>query len=550
MTPIPYLRAVTWGTVAVFMAIAALVAVAFPLHASDALTFGEWSRLIAERWSHIFDASNRPLFYALQGSLWHATGYSDTSGRLLCGLFSLVLVGSLAWLASARPWGRVTSVLVVLFVLATPVFAQQVVSSLTDVVVAALVALAGALAFWTTRQSLVQPISAGFAAMLAVLAKPSAILALIGLGAAQLLAPGTLRSRLVRRMLPLAAGTLTGFAYYVVETSRMHFGLRSYLEAGVTGPYYSHLAAVTRRSAILDSSWFGQLLRSVLIFTLLYALARVMGAGHRSTVVTVLPAVAVLSWLLPWIGARESHVEVGALTNPSSAVAWILSCAVLAAAFWAPEAALPTRREIAMFGLWALLPLVAWMTYATYDTRLLSPAWPGLLSLTAVCATPALAGCARIRPVALAPVTALVVAVALNVYNLDGLGRAGWDQWLRTPSSQRFNRHQTRAIVLPAISQALAILQPVVGSDSRLLTPEGSFRFYFPGRVDQTFPTSCGELAPYRAFILTTDQGSRTYMQDFLHVSGDPAYWAACKQPHLRELTSGANGLAVFVITQ
>ena len=92
---LPYLRVVTWATAAIFFGVAVLVAIAFPLHASDALTFGEWSRLIAQHWHHVLDPSTRPLFYVLQGSLWHVAGYSDTSGRLLCGLFSVILVVSL-----------------------------------------------------------------------------------------------------------------------------------------------------------------------------------------------------------------------------------------------------------------------------------------------------------------------------------------------------------------------------------------------------------------------------------------------------------------------
>ncbi len=528
------------------MAIAVVVAIAFPLHANDALTFGEWSRLIAMHWDNIFDASNRPLFYALQGSIWHVIGYSDTSGRLLCGLFSLLLVVSLARLASARRDGELTASLAVLFVLAIPVFAIQVVSSLTDVVVASLIALAGALVLRLPAETLRPPVLVALAAMLAVLAKPSAILPLIGLAAGQVLRAESLRIRLLYRVAPIAGGTAAGVAYYVVQAVRTHQALT--FEAGVTGPYYTHLAAATRRLGILDASWFGELLRTPLLFALLYTSARLLAVRHRTAVVALVPAVAVGSWLLPWIGARESRASVGAFANPSSAVAWFLSCAFLAAAWWAPERVVPTRRELGILGVWALLPLVAWMRYATYDVRLLSPAWPGLVSLMAVCATPALAALLRWRYAPLLPVAALVLAVSLNVYNLDGLGRAGWDQWRRTAASERFDKRQTGAIVLPAVTEAVALARPLLGARGRLITPEGSFKFYFPGRVDQVFPASCAQLSPYRAFVLTTDQGSRTYMQDFLHVSGDPSYWATCKQPHLRQLSSGKNGLAVFAV--
>ena len=81
-----------------------------------------------------------------------------------------------------------------------------------------------------------------------------------------------------------------------------------------------------------------------------------------------------------------------------------------------------------------------------------------------------------------------------------------------------------------------------------LLSPEGAFRFFYPGRVEQAYPNSCADLHRFAVFVLTTDQGSRDYMERFLHVSSDPAYWASCAQPHLRQLTDGSEGYAVYDI--
>jgi hypothetical protein len=47
-------------------------------------------------------------------------------------------------------------------------------------------------------------------------------------------------------------------------------------------------------------------------------------------------------------------------------------------------------------------------------------------------------------------------------------------------------------------------------------------------------------------FVLATDEGSKRYMQDFLHVSGEPSFWAACSSPHLTQLSDGSEGYAVF----
>ena len=69
-------------------------------------------------------------------------------------------------------------------------------------------------------------------------------------------------------------------------------------------------------------------------------------------------------------------------------------------------------------------------------------------------------------------------------------------------------------------------------SGDDMVSPEGAFRFFFPGHVEQSYPNSCEFLHRFRVLVLTTDEGSRRYMRDFLHVSPDPAFWAACKTPH------------------
>lgn len=553
MTPIPYLRLVAWGMVGAFLIAAAVVAVAFPIHASDALTFGTWSRLISEHW-HFNEpqtgpsAYSRPLFYALQGWLWGVVGYSDVSGRLLCGVFGALLIGALAWGVSARPWRRLAAAVIGLLVVATPVFANQVVSTLTDVFVAAFIALTGALLFRPLRGAWRQSISVGSAATLAVLAKPSAIPALLGLGLAQLLVREPLRRRLLLRVVPLAAGGILGFLYYIVQAAHLGIGLRTFLEAGVRSPYYSHLADQTRRYEVLNAGWFGNTLRSLLLFTLLYTAARLAGVLHRNAVVAIIPGVVLLSWLLPWLANRESHVRVGAVANPTSVVAWLLTCAVLAAALWAPPTAVPDRRELAQFALWMVGPLVAWTMFATYDDRLLSAAWPGLLALMAICAVPGIAALTRVRFrfLALVPVGALVLAAAQNIYNIDGLQRSGWDQWRRTAAAKQFDHDTTRRIVLPALSRALDAARPQMGPTDRMITPEGAFAYFFPGRVEQTFPIACDNLSRFRVFVLATDEGSRRYMEDFLHVSGEPSFWAACAAPHLTQLSDGSEGYVVF----
>ena len=151
-----FAAAITWTIAVLFFTTALVIAYVIPLHAQDALTFGEWSRLIAQDWHFHYAAATvqeygRPLFYVLQGGLWGAIGVDDSSGRILSLLFSLLLFGSLVWLVrEERDWGILAGLLAMLALLATPVFAFQMVAGLTDVPVAAFIALTGALV-WGRR---------------------------------------------------------------------------------------------------------------------------------------------------------------------------------------------------------------------------------------------------------------------------------------------------------------------------------------------------------------------------------------------------------------
>src|SRR5207302_1378934 len=111
-----FAAAITWLMTALFFATAFLLAVVIPIHAQDALTFGEWSRLISAHWHLHYAAATaqeygRPLFYVLQGWLWGVFGFNEPSGRILSGLFSILLLGALVWLVRDRDWGRLAGLL-------------------------------------------------------------------------------------------------------------------------------------------------------------------------------------------------------------------------------------------------------------------------------------------------------------------------------------------------------------------------------------------------------------------------------------------------------
>jgi 4-amino-4-deoxy-L-arabinose transferase-like glycosyltransferase len=541
---------ITWVVTALFFTTAMVVAVVIPFHAQDALTFGEWSRLISEHWRVHYPAATgqeygRPLFYVLQGWLWGVIGVGEGSGRILSGLFSMLLLGVLVWLVrEERSWGRLAGLLAALALIATPVFAFQMVAGLTDVPVAALVALTGALV-WGRRPSPARAATAAVAASLAVLAKPSALLALVGLMIALLPLNESWRSRLLYRVGPVAAGLGIGLLYDLTQARYVHQGLRTFLQAGVSSDYYRTLADEARRYALLDGGWFGDGLRVAIFFALIYTAARLVGAHHQTAVLAGVPLAVAASWLGPWVAAHQADATVGSFHSAGAALAAIGTAAFLGFGVAADRDAVPTRAELGRFLLWALPVFVAWSVYGAYDFRLLAPAWPPLLALIVLCALPAASAFAARGALAVAvPFALFAVVVATNVYNVDGLRKSGWDQLRRT--DDWLDTDETRAIVLPALSRALVAVRPEMKPGDLLISPEGAFRFFYPGHVEQSYPNSCEDLRRFRVFVLTTDEGSKRYMEDFLHVSSDPSYWASCQEPRLKQLTDGSEGYAVF----
>jgi len=229
----------------------------------------------------------------------------------------------------------------------------------------------------------------------------------------------------------------------------------------------------------------------------------------------------------------------------TSACAAVGTAAFLAAGLFGYDNAVARRRELVQLAVWAVPTAVAWLVYGAYDFRLLAPAWPPLLALIVLAALPAATAFARRGAlVAAVPIALFAVVVAENSYNLDGLGKPGWSERRGTPDW--LDRDRTRAIVLPAFSRALVVARRQMRPGDTLVSPEGAFRFFFPGHVEQSYPNSCEFLHRFRVFVLLTDEGSKRYMRDFLHVSPDPSFWAACKQPRLTQLTNGSEGYAVF----
>ena len=86
------------------------------------------------------------------------------------------------------------------------------------------------------------------------------------------------------------------------------------------------------------------------------------------------------------------------------------------------------------------------------------------------------------------------MVVAVNVYNVDRLRESGWDEVRRTSADKWLDCDTMRAIVMPAFGRALIVARREMRPSDVLISPEGAFRFFFPGRVEQSYPLVCDQL--------------------------------------------------------
>src|SRR2546426_7299236 len=218
--------------------------------------------------------------------------------------------------------------------------AARLVSGLPDIPVAARIALAGAL-LWRRRPTPVRATAIGVVSALAMLAKPSALLALAGLALAQLLFGESWRSRLLYRVAPIATGLGLGLIYDLFQARYVHQSLRTFLQAGVNTDYYRTLADEARRFALLDAGWFGDGLRVAILFALVYAVLRLAGGGHRASVMVSVPAALFASWLGPWLAQREAKIAVGSLHSAGAGIVAVCTAVFLAVGALSHQDAIP-----------------------------------------------------------------------------------------------------------------------------------------------------------------------------------------------------------------
>ena len=304
-------------------------------------------------------------------------------GRLVSLAFSVLFVVSVAWLASrtASGYRRFAAALAVVVVLTIWYFDRYIAAGLTDIPVAAMIALTAAL-LCARRLGRAQLPLVGLAAALSVLTKPSALPALLGLGAAVLIGH---RSDFRRRAFALAAiglGTAAGLLYDLSQAHYVHMGLRSFLTVGTTG--LTHSSPIRTESACCSTAlgWGLTCASSSGSLSSTRSAARTspIGLPTWSHYRSPRPGRELGPHLFggAWSAGRDPRHRNAARRSRSP---FSSSAASLLFAVESPAEAVPERLRLARLLAWALPTLVLWGATAVYDTRLLAPAWPPLVLL-------------------------------------------------------------------------------------------------------------------------------------------------------------------------
>lgn len=507
---------------AAWLAALLVIALLVPYHATDALVYGAWSHAIADAGTLHTDGvtSNllhRPLFFAAQGLLWGLLGAHEWLGRLLSWAFMALLVGCTARIAAGRRRDALLAGLAVVLLLAVPDAAVQAAAGQTDVPVAALVALAAALAL-IARPSPGRAAALAVVACAAVLTKPSALPALAGVLAAALVGPrAALRERMAHAALPLAAGVALALLYDGTQAHWLGQSLPDFLggalldaaEAERAQEAWAQTYEEARRTIVLAGQWLGPYVALPLLFSGIYALARVAGAAHRRAALGALPAAVALSWLLPFLAQEgERSLRVGPIEagQPGATLAF----ALLLGALWLftrlPADGAPRRDELAPMLLWAAPVVVAWILLAPSETRYLATGWVPLVVLMALVLRGAARAAAARGALAATAVALLPVLLAvLNLRNLDGLGVRpdGTVSLGRALADLRLgdlgDPDALRAVADPQLAGLRDGLRAAAGPDGRVLTDDGRMIFYFGDRATVRAPRGCADARGFAA---------------------------------------------------
>jgi hypothetical protein len=518
------------------LALSLFLALVVPYHATDAMVYGQWSRLIGVHGGFFFDTVgytpySRPLFFVPQGWLWELFGGHEYLGRL----WSLAFFGVLLWsvfrftrersLPPGAPW------LAVILLFACPDVVQQALAGQTDVPVAAMIALAGVLAFRASSR----PSAMGLLALVsaaAIVTKATSLPALVALAAAMLIGDRAgLAQRLRVVVAPIAVGTIAGLIYDLIVARHFDMSLGAF--AGLTGsdtattgtttaPVSGHSPGIMQRTtdaigslgdadrggALLRAEWLGPYLRLLLLFAVVYAIARIVRAPHRSATFVALGVGLVGYWLgldvIPG-GPGISSVSAGALLGS------LLLTVPLIGVAWCPPELLVSRLLLARLLVWAIPPFLAWGLYGIIaDTRTLSTAWSALFVLMGAVMAMGVAGLAVRRGwLAAAAILLLVGLSLLNFRNYDALGSRpdGSLNSLRALKELKpsvwTDPDAARIAADPQLGGLVADTRSARPAGKRVWTNDGRLIFFFLEQTTATDPPKdCAELRGYGVLSL------------------------------------------------
>lgn len=481
-----------------------LLAVLVPLHATDALSYGEWSRRIGQSGGFHFPAFdggsgfyNRPLVFVTQGWLWQLFGMHEVIARLWSAVFFAVFAAAVVRLADRG----VAAALATAAALSCPDVVQQAFAGQTDMPTAAVLAVL-AVVLWTGTPARWRVPAIVLLTVLAGLTKPSAFPALLGIGAATLLGPrADLRDRLLRHALPITIGTLIALVYMKVEGDRLGFTIPEFFtdaeESSANADPFDKTPR-ERFEVLLGFTWLGPFLVLPLAFAVSYTLARATGAAARASASAAACVALVAVWLGPLATGSPGPWESVVVGTATLALSVPIVLSRDAPAELAPSV-LHCRRAV----LWAAPVVAAWFVAAPAptDTRLFSPLWPVAFALIGATLLLAAVGtAARWRPGVIA-VTAVVAALALyDSRNLDSFGTRldgssnAWSAAASLRPGDLTHSERLRRAADPQLGAILAAVRPRMGPRTVLRTDDARMRFFFLDRVRRKPIGSCRDL--------------------------------------------------------
>ena len=544
--------ALRWGSLAltgVFAIAAVFAALVMPYRFWDSLAFGSWSRLIAEGadlWSGVPALFlQRPLFYVEQGLVWRVLGWHEWIGRLLSLSFALALV-VVVWLLARRLTTDddaqvILPPLAATLVVASSVFATYALAGMTDVPVAAMVAATG-VALWTERFGYGRTVVVAVLAAGTVLTKPTGILGLLGLAVAVLILNG--RGRLLG-LAGLAAGVGVALLYDVWQSSRIGAGLTEVLTAG-NDAFWLERGKAARWGAIAEAELLGVGIRLVVLFGLVHALARV--AGARPRLALGIAAGVAIGWSIIGPGAADGNRPYPFDGSVPGIAAWIMLALAMIVAPLVAVADPVSRRTYAALLAWLAPMAVAWVWQRADDVRLLAPVWAPLVLLAASGIASLMLALARLRPAwALMPAVAVALVALANLPSVDGLGRDGWRDLLELGPSRWTSRAERENFAYGPFSYELNAARENVGENDRIVSSSGPLAYFFPGRVEFHYATSCGELEGARFFSFLRS-GESLEFAERLGQTTDPLAWLQCTRPPLTLVAEHEGIYAAFVV--